>query len=78
MRAFLASRAIVLPQGAPSDPPHGETIDGLGNRKNELVLELIREQGVQPYEGSVRLPPGGTRRRAACAVVSSSTNAVTS
>jgi beta-phosphoglucomutase-like phosphatase (HAD superfamily) len=48
VRAFLASRAIVLPQGAPSDPPHGETIDGLGNRKNELVLELIASRACNP------------------------------
>jgi beta-phosphoglucomutase-like phosphatase (HAD superfamily) len=53
VRSFLASRAIVLPQGAPSDPPHRKTIDGLGNRENGLVLELIHEHGVQPYEGSV-------------------------
>ena len=55
VRSFLASRGIELPQGSPSDPPDAETIDGLGNRKNELVLELIHRDGVQPYEGSVRL-----------------------
>ena len=46
----------------------------LGTRKNDLVLELIREQGVEPYEGSVRFAEqardAGLRR----AVVSSSTN----
>ena len=40
----------MLPQGTPSDPPHRETIDGLGNRKNELVFELVREHGVHPDE----------------------------
>jgi beta-phosphoglucomutase-like phosphatase (HAD superfamily) len=74
-RAFLASRAIVLPQGAPSDPSHRETIDGLGNRKNELFLELIREHGVQPYEGSVRYLRAALGAGLRCAVVSSSTNA---
>ena len=72
--SFLASRGIELPEGTPADPPSAETIDGLGNRKNELVLKLIREQGVQPYEGSVRyvraVIEAGLRR----AVVSSSTN----
>jgi beta-phosphoglucomutase family hydrolase len=74
VRSFLASRDIDLPQGSPSDPPDAETIDGLGNRKNELVLELIHRDGVQPYEGSVRfvnaVRDAGLRR----AVVSSSTN----
>jgi beta-phosphoglucomutase family hydrolase len=74
VRSFLASRGIELPQGTPDDPPAAETIDGLGNRKNEIVLRLIREQGVQPYEGSVSyvhaVIEAGLRR----AVVSSSTN----
>ena len=74
VRSFLASRGIELAQGGPDDPPGSETIDGLGNRKNEIVMKLIREQGVQPYEGSVRyvnaVRAAGLRR----AVVSSSTN----
>ena len=38
VRSFLASRRIELPEGDPNDPPDAETIAGLGNRKNELVL----------------------------------------
>lgn len=48
---------VELPEGDPCDPPDAETICGLGNRKNEMVLALIREHGVQPYEGSVLLAP---------------------
>ena len=74
VRSFLQSRGIELPQGTPEDPPAAETVDGLGNRKNELVLRMIREDGVAPYEGSVRyvkaVRTAGLRR----AVVSSSTN----
>ncbi len=74
VRAFLASRGVELPEGDPDETPEAETIHGLGNRKNEIVLRLIREQGVQPYEGSVRyvkaVQAAGLRR----AVVSSSTN----
>ncbi len=74
VRAFLASRGVELSEGDPDDTPAAETIHGLGNRKNEIVLRLIREQGVQPYEGSVRyvkaVQAAGLRR----AVVSSSTN----
>ena len=54
VRSFLASRGIELPEGDPSDPPSAETVCGLGNRKNELVLALLRRDGVQVYEGSVR------------------------
>ena len=74
VRSFLESRGIQLPQGSPTDPPSDETIDGLGNRKNELVLELIREQGVEPYEGSVRYVRAAIDAGLRRAVVSSSTN----
>ena len=65
MRSFLESRGIELPEGGADDPPSTETIAGLGNRKNELVLKLIEEQGVEAYEGSVAYVQGGDRRRAA-------------
>jgi beta-phosphoglucomutase family hydrolase len=74
VRAFLASRDVKLPDGAPTDAPDAETIDGLGNRKNEIVLRLIREQGVQPYEGSVRYVEAARAAGLRRAVVSSSTN----
>ncbi len=72
--SFLESRGIQLPMGSPTDPPDAETAHGLGTRKNELVLELIREQGVQPYEGSVRLVEATRDRGLRRAVVSASTN----
>ncbi|MCW3029725.1 MAG: putative hydrolase [Solirubrobacterales bacterium] len=74
VRSFLASRGIELPEGSADDPPGADTIHGLGNRKNKILLELIQTEGVQPYEGSVRyveaVRAAGLRR----AVVSSSTN----
>ncbi len=42
VRSFLASRGIELPEGDADDAPSAATIHGLGNRKNELVLALIR------------------------------------
>jgi beta-phosphoglucomutase family hydrolase len=74
VRSFLQSRGIDLPMGSPSDPPETETVHGLGTRKNELVLELIREQGVEPYEGSVRFAEAARDQGLRRAVVSSSTN----
>jgi beta-phosphoglucomutase family hydrolase len=73
--SFLASRHIELPRGAPDDPPDAQTVDGLGNRKNEIVLKLIRDHGVQPYEGSVRYVHAAIDAGLRRAVVSSSTNA---
>lgn len=66
VRSFLASRGIEL-----SD---GEVVD-LGSRKNKLVLKLIHDQGVQPYEGSVRYVHAARDAGLRRAVVSSSTNA---
>jgi beta-phosphoglucomutase family hydrolase len=74
VRSFLASRGIELPPGSPEDPPGTETIDGLGNRKNEIVLEMIRKDGVEPYEGSVRYVKAARAAGLRRAVVSSSTN----
>ncbi len=54
VRAFLASRAIELPEGAPDAPPGDDTVQAVGNRKNELVQRIIVERGVNPYPGSVR------------------------
>jgi beta-phosphoglucomutase family hydrolase len=74
VRSFLESRGIELPMGSPSDPPEAETVHALGTRKNELVLALIREHGVEPYEGSVRLIEAVRDQGFRRAVVSASTN----
>ena len=74
VRSFLASRQIVLPEGSRDDPPTAETVWGLGNRKNELVLKLIEERGVQAYEGSVRYVQAARDGGLGTAVVSSSAN----
>ena len=47
---------------------------GLGNLKNELVLKMIREQGVEAYEGSVEYVHAARDAGLARAVVSSSAN----
>ena len=74
VRSFLQSRGIELPEGSPDDPPSQETICGVGNRKNELVLKLIKRDGVEPYEGSVRYVKAARDAGLRRAVVSSSTN----
>ena len=75
VQSFLEARDIQLPRGDPSDPPDAETIDGLGNRKNELVLAMIRDQGVEAYEGSILYVKAARDAGLRRAVVSSSANA---
>jgi len=74
VRSFLAARGIDVPAGLPTDPPGAETIAGLGNRKNELVLASIRREGVHVYEGSVRYVRAVRAAHLETAVVSSSKN----
>jgi len=73
-RSFLASRGVELPEGSDDDPPGAETVHGLGNRKNEIVLRRIREDGVEAYEGSVRYVRAARDAGLRRAVVSSSAN----
>ena len=76
VRDFLASRGIHLPEGQPDDPPGHDTVHGIGNRKNELLLERIHRDGVTVYEGSRRYLALARDAGLARAVVSSSANAV--
>ncbi|PZG07155.1 hypothetical protein C1I95_31435 [Micromonospora craterilacus] len=74
VRTFLASRDITLPDGTPDDPPGTDTVQGIGNQKNALMLEQIRSTGVDVYPGSVAylraVAAAGLRR----AVVTASAN----
>jgi beta-phosphoglucomutase family hydrolase len=75
-RSFLTARGIELPEGSPDDPPTAQTIYGLSNRKNALVLEMIDKQGVEVYPGSVRYIRQVRDAGLRTAVVSSSANTV--
>jgi beta-phosphoglucomutase family hydrolase len=74
VRSFLESRGIELPEGDLSDPPGAETVRGLGNLKNELVLAKIKRDGVERYEGSVRYVEAACAAGLRRAVVSASAN----
>jgi beta-phosphoglucomutase family hydrolase len=74
VRDFLASRHIKLADGQPDDPPAADTVYGLGNRKNELLLAKIAQDGVQVYDGSVRYLEAASKAGLRRAVVSSSAN----
>jgi len=65
IRSFLASRGIDLPDAE---------IITLGDRKNDIVQQMIKEHGVQTYEGSVRYVEQVKQAGLPRAVVSSSKN----
>jgi beta-phosphoglucomutase family hydrolase len=75
VRSLLASRNIHLPEGGPADLPSAETVNGLGNRKNELFLARVHAGGVSPYPGSLRYLQAARDAGLRRAVVSSSANA---
>ncbi|MFF5014623.1 HAD family hydrolase [Streptomyces sp. NPDC001165] len=74
VRSFLDSRGIHLPEGGPDDPPDARTVHGLGNRKNDLLLERIRTGGVEAYEGTLRYLEAVRAQGLRTAIVSSSAN----
>ena len=74
VRSFLDSRDIKLPDGDPDDDPSAETVYGLGNRKNELFLHTLHEDGIEVFEGSRRYLDAVATAGLGVAVVSSSAN----
>lgn len=73
-RSFLAARGIEIPEGSAADPPDAETVLGLADRKNQILLDRIRRDGVQPFPGSVRYVQAARDAGQRRAVVSSSAN----
>ena len=73
-RGFLHARGIELPEGTPLDPPSAETVHGVAQHKNELVLALTKERGVEVYPGSLRFLDEVRRTALLTAVVSASEN----
>lgn len=65
VRSFLRSRGIELADAA---------VVALGDRKNRLVLDLLRRRGVETYPGSVAYVRAARAAGLRCAVVSSSAN----
>src|SRR4051812_37279929 len=65
VRQFLESRGI---------EPKEELVRELGDRKNTLVLKLIEDDGVEVFEGSIRLVKLAREQGLKTAVVSSSAN----
>jgi alpha,alpha-trehalose phosphorylase len=74
VRDFLAARGITLPEGEPNAADDELSVWGLGNRKQQLVEQVLRDEGAQVFPGSIawvrELRAAGLKT----AVVSSSRN----
>jgi beta-phosphoglucomutase family hydrolase len=75
--SFITSRGIQLPKGEPGDAAHVQSVCGLGNRKNELIAEVLQAEGVDVYEGTITWVRQLRAQGIKTAVVSSSENAQT-
>jgi beta-phosphoglucomutase family hydrolase len=53
--SFLESRGIKLPFGSKNDYAEKETISGIGNRKNDVFIEILKKEGTEVYPSSIKL-----------------------
>jgi beta-phosphoglucomutase family hydrolase len=74
VRTFLSSRGITLPEGADEDRAGSPTVHGLARRKNDLLLERLRQDGVHVYPGSLHYLRAARAAGLHTAVVSASAN----
>ena len=72
--AFLRSRGIELPWGAPSDPPGDATVCALGNAKNRHFEAQLERHEVEVFEDAVALIRHARARGTHIAIVSASEN----
>jgi len=72
--AFLKSRGIDLPWGAPEDGPDVQSVHALGSLKDRYFLQHLEQHGVEPYEAAIALVRILRANEIKTAVVSSSNN----
>jgi len=72
--AFLESRGIKLPSGAPEDGPDVQSVHALGKLKDRYFLQNLKQHGVAPYEAAIALVEKLRAQEIKTAVVSSSNN----
>ncbi len=75
IRAFLASRGIRLPEGGAGDRAGTESIHGLANRKQQLLVRYLDEHGMSAFAGARRYLNLVRESGVRCAVISASVNA---
>jgi trehalose 6-phosphate phosphatase len=74
IRSFLESRGIELPLGSPSDPEDSQTVWGLGNKKNKMFTQVLKDNGVEVYQTTINLIHEIRKLGIKTALISSSKN----
>ena len=74
VRSFLQARGIALPEGQPGDPPGHGTVCAVGNRKDQLVNEVLATEEIEAFPGSLSFVKMVRGAGLKTAVVSSSKN----
>ena len=74
VESFLESRGIQLPFGDYDDPPHKETVCGLGNRKNKDFQKVLRKEGPDVFASTISFIKACRRSGIRIGVASSSRN----
>ncbi|WP_057937783.1 trehalose-phosphatase [Algoriphagus resistens] len=74
VRGFLKSRNLEIPEGNPGDYPDHKTVHGLGNKKNEIFLGLLKTQGAQVYKDALAMLKIWKKEKIKLAIISSSRN----
>ena len=73
-KKFLYSRKIEIPWGAPTDEPSQKTVCGLGNRKNQLYLALLRDKGAHVFPDTLQMIKLWRKQNLKVGVISASKN----
>jgi beta-phosphoglucomutase family hydrolase len=74
VRDFLKSRGIDLTEGSADDKPDANTVFGVGNRKNQLLLKAVKQDGVTVFDDARRYLEAAEQAGLHRYVVSSSAN----
>lgn len=74
VRAFLESRQLSLPEGNPDDGPDVASIVGLGKRKNDIFLGLMKKEGVEVFPDTLEMVKKWKKKGIKLAVISASRN----
>jgi len=77
IRNFLATRGIRLPEGSADDEAGTETVHGLANRKQQVLLRYLDEHGVTAFAGARRYLDLAREAGTRLSVVSASINTKT-
>ena len=74
VKCFLESRGIEFPFGEYNDPPDRETVCGMGNKKNLDFQKVLKKEGPDVFETSIKFVKALKKKGIKVGVESSSKN----